>query len=73
VAAPVSICVVPPPGLLAWWGGDGDATDLRGGNDGALQGGAGFAAGNVGQAFSLDGVDDYVAIPDSPTLTTLPH
>ena len=40
--------------------------ERRGGNNGALQGGATFAAGKVGQAFSFDGVDDHVLsdIPD---------
>jgi len=61
-------CVPPPTGLVAWWPGDGDANDLAGENDGTLEGGATFAPGMVGQAFSLDGVDDYVSVPDDPSL-----
>ena len=57
-------CVPPPPGLVSWWPGDGDASDLVGTNDGTLFNGATFAAGRVHQAFSLDGVDDYVATGD---------
>ena len=58
-------CVEAPEGLISWWPGDGDANDIEGNNDGTLQGGATFAPGKVGQAFNLDGVDDYVSIPDS--------
>ncbi|MDQ3773700.1 MAG: LamG domain-containing protein [Pseudomonadota bacterium] len=53
-------CVQPPSGLVSWWPGDGNADDIQNGNDGTLQNGATFAAGMVGQAFSFDGVDDYV-------------
>src|SRR5439155_5913386 len=44
------------------------ADDAIGGNNGTLQNGTTFAPGRFGQAFSLDGVDDSVAIPDAPTL-----
>jgi len=30
------ICTDPPSGLISWWPGDGDATDIVDGNDGAL-------------------------------------
>jgi hypothetical protein len=55
--------------LVSLWLGDGTADDRVGGNDGALQNGAAFGSGRVGQAFRLDGVDDYVKIPDDPSLT----
>ena len=61
-------CVPPPPGMVSWWTGDGNANDLIGGNHGTLRNGATFAAGVVGQAFSFDGVDDYVEVASSPTL-----
>ena len=54
-------CVQPPAGLVSWWPADGDALDIADGHDGTLQGGATFAAGKVGQAFSFDGVDGMVA------------
>lgn len=57
------ICVAPPSGLVGWWPGDGDADDIWSENHGTLMNGATFAAGKVGQAFSFDGVDDYVQIP----------
>jgi len=47
-------------GLVSHWAGDGDATDSTDGNDGVLQGGIGFARGLAGEAFSLDGVNDFV-------------
>jgi hypothetical protein len=53
---------------ISWWPGDGNADDAIGTNHGTLHGGAGFTAGAVGQAFSFDGVDDYVSIPDDPSL-----
>ena len=58
------ICVPPPPGLVSWWPGDGDANDITDGNHGTLQNGAAFASGKVGQAFSMDGVDDYIQFGD---------
>src|SRR6266540_6067871 len=61
-----SACVDPPSGLVTWWPGDGSAEDVQGGHDGTLTNGATFAPGMVGDAFSLDGVDDFVSVPDSP-------
>ena len=60
--------VEPPAGMVSWWPGDGHAMDIIDGNDGALQNGATFADGKVSHAFSLDGVDDFVLVPDSPNL-----
>jgi hypothetical protein len=61
-------CVQPPSGLVSWWPGDGNANDLKNVNDGTLQGDATFAAGMVGQAFSLDGVGDFVEAPENGSL-----
>lgn len=61
-------CVSPPSGLVSWWPGDGNANDIQDGNNGTLQG-ATFTPGLVGQAFSFDGVNDYVAISNAPSLT----
>ncbi len=57
------VCTPPPPGLISWWDAEGDANDLIGINHGTLVNQATFATGKVGQAFNLDGVDDYVEIP----------
>src|SRR6266568_1888438 len=56
-------CVPAPAGLIAWWRAEGDATDAVSTNNGTLMNGATFAPGEVGQAFSLDGINDYVSIP----------
>ena len=61
-------CVTPPANMISWWPGDGNADDLQDGNDGTLVNGATFATGMVGQAFSLDGVNDRVDVPDADNL-----
>ncbi len=66
---PPPVCVNPPSGLVSWWPGDEDANDMEDGNNGSLMNGATFATGNVGQAFMLDGTNDYVEIPDNSNLT----
>ena len=53
--------------MVSWWTGDDSWTDLVGSNDGSPQNGAIFAAGKVGKAFSLDGVDDRVDVADNPS------
>jgi Concanavalin A-like lectin/glucanases superfamily len=58
-------CTPPPAGLVSWWPGNGNANDIIGGNNGVLRNGATFASGLVDQAFSFDGVDDFVAVPSS--------
>jgi len=53
-------CVAPPPGLVSWYPGEGNADDIKSGHNGTPHGGITFAAGLVGQAFNFDGRDDYV-------------
>jgi len=59
--------VAPPSGLVSWWSGDGNnpttAPDLAGSNPGTLVGGAGYAPGEVGNAFSFNGNGQYVNLP----------
>jgi hypothetical protein len=62
-------CVPAPSGLIAWWPGDGDADDIVGGHHGTLVNGVTFAPGLVGQAFSFDGVNDFVNVPHAPDLS----
>jgi hypothetical protein len=66
---PTVVCVPPPVGLMGWWRAEGNTSDSFGTNAGTLLGGAGFAAGLVGQAFIFDGVDDSVRIPVSGPFT----
>ena len=61
-------CLPPPAGMVAWWPGDASTSDLAGANDGSIVGGVTYAAGRVGQAFSLDGSTGWVQVPDSASL-----
>src|SRR5713226_816114 len=61
-------CAPLPAGAVAWWPGEGDATDIVGGFHGTLTENVQFAPGMVGQAFSLDGNASYVQVPDDPAL-----
>lgn len=54
--------------LLHWWPGDGNVFDIERGNHATLQGGATFGPGRISQAYKLDGIDDFVMVPDSPNL-----
>jgi hypothetical protein len=64
-----SSCLAPPSGLAGWWPGDGNANDIASTNNGTLQGGAtATAAGKVAQAFSFDGTNGYVQIPNNAAL-----
>jgi len=60
---PEPTCGQPVSSLVSWWSGDGNAMDFQGGNHGTLKNGATFASGLVGQAFSFDGVNDWVWTP----------
>lgn len=58
-------CAPPPNDIVSWWRAENDATDYVDDNHGVLMNGATFASGRVGQAFNLDGVNDFVRVPDS--------
>ncbi len=62
-------CIAPPAGLVSWWSGDKTAGDVQGANPGRLVGGASFKKGVVGPGFLLDGINDGVRIPNSPSLS----
>ncbi len=55
-------------GIISWWPAEGGGTDIIGSHDANLLNGATYAGGLVGQAFSLDGIDDRVVVPDTPAL-----
>ncbi len=60
VILPPLPCMSAPIDLVSWWPGDEDAKDVVSDNDGTLQNGTTLVPGIVGQAFSFDGVDDFV-------------
>ncbi len=65
-------CLDSPAGLVGWWPGEGDATDLATYNDGTLYGGVTFVPGEVNLAFQFDGVTGYILVPNSPNLDLRP-
>src|SRR5437773_3879700 len=67
-ADPLAPCIPPPLNLIAWWSGDGHPNDIQGTNNGTFPA-ATYAAGKVGQAFSLNGSNAFVEIPDSPSVS----
>jgi hypothetical protein len=62
---------VPTEGLAAWWPFSGGADDVSGnGNNGVVQG-AVLTEDRNGQpngAYLFDGINDYIEVPNSPTL-----
>src|SRR5438128_3317813 len=61
-------CSQAPPGLVAWWRAEGNANDSIDGGNGTPYGGVTFAPGRVGTAFSFDGVNGAINVPDVPGL-----
>ena len=55
-------CTPPSSGIAAWWPAEGNGTDIIGGNTATPQGGATYAPGEVGQAFLLNGPNDYLSV-----------
>lgn len=62
----------PTDGLVSYWPLDsvesGTAEDTVGTNDGTPNGGVSATNGQVGDAASFDGTDDYVEVPDDSSL-----
>jgi hypothetical protein len=69
---PALPCLPPPPGLVAWWPGNGTPRDLINHNNGSLVGDISYATGMVGKAFNFMngglGIDMGVQIPASSSL-----
>src|SRR5439155_23580069 len=55
-------------GLVSWWRAEGNSDDALCRNEGRRVYGVRTAPGGVGQAFTFDGVNDHVQVPDSATL-----
>ena len=68
VAAPAAagVCLDAPAGLLGRWPGDGTTAEVAHGRDGTVVGGTSYLTGEVDQAFSFDGVNDMITVPDDP-------
>jgi hypothetical protein len=62
-----STCVSPPSGLISWWPGEGNASDIAGTNNGLLEN-VTFANGEVGQAFVFNGTNSGIRIPANASL-----
>jgi len=56
-------CAERPPGLFAWWPGDGHSGDSAGVLHGSLANGAAYAGSKVGLGFWFDGADDRLETP----------
>ena len=57
-------CGALPTDAIGWWRAEDSADDEIDGFDGTMNGG-GYVDGKVGRAFSFDGVNDFVELPDS--------
>ncbi len=61
VGVPACVAQASVPGLVSLWPGNDNATDLGpGGNSGTLENGVTYGLGEVGDAFSLSGSNQYV-------------
>ena len=56
----VPTCVPPPPNMATWYKGEINTDDETGNFDATAVGGVSYAAGQVGQAFDLDGTTGFV-------------
>lgn len=55
------------PGAVAWWRGEGNGIDQINGNNGTVESGTTYSAGQVGQAFNFTAdFDRKVSVPDQP-------
>ncbi len=61
-------CVPAPDGLVSWWKGEGNDYDAMGINNGTPINGSFFATGKVGSAFLFESANNFVRIPNSPSL-----
>jgi hypothetical protein len=68
IATACADCLTPPSGLVSWWRAEGNAKDQAGSHPGYLYGGAGFTIGEVGVAFSFDGIGGHVRVQNAPDL-----
>ena len=58
------------PGLAAWWPAEGNGNDAQSNLNASLINGTTFSTGIAGDAFALDGVDDYLEVTDTVSYRT---
>ena len=61
-------CDPAPSNIVSWWAGENNALDNYGINNGTLVGSPAFSSGEVGEAFSFNGTNQFVRISNSPSL-----
>jgi MYXO-CTERM domain-containing protein len=62
-----AVPITAPSGMVSWWQGQVDGSDLLGLNNGSLQGSVAIVPGFVGNGFGFSGLGS-VRIPHSPSL-----
>jgi len=67
-AVTATSCTAIPSGAVAWYRAENNGVDSAGPNVATANGGASFATGEAGQAFSLNGTTAYVSAPDNASL-----
>ena len=60
------VCVAPPADLVAWYPGEGNAIDVKSGNNGTALNGAAFANAKAGQGFTFNGSTSVIEVPNAP-------
>ncbi len=68
LVSPGSNCESDTDGLVGWWEAEGDARNSVNGGVGQMDGGLSFVPGEVGQAFSFNGIDSDVKAASSLSL-----
>ncbi len=61
-ATVATTCTPPASGIVGWWPAEANANDIAGTNHGTLQGGLGFAPGEVSQAFNFNPAQSGTAV-----------
>ncbi|HTL56952.1 MAG TPA: LamG domain-containing protein [Candidatus Limnocylindrales bacterium] len=61
-------CVAPPPGLVAWWPLEGNATDLAANHTGTIVGAVSPIPAEVGLGLALEDVPSGISVPDATDL-----
>jgi hypothetical protein len=68
LAHSADVCAPLPSNSVSWWRAENNALDSLSGNNGLAQNGVTFAGGFVGQAFTFDGVNDFIDLGFAPNL-----